>query len=199
MRKLPILLAVLAFAGASLPLGSALRAAPEPAVVPNAWELTAKFDAPQRIFVDGKPYWYVHYLVINNTNQDQLFTPEFELVSDTGQIVAGNKNIPGKVFTQIKALYGNLLLSPLQVLGKILQGEDNAKEGVAMFGGIDADSREFTVYASGFSGETAEVTNPVTQKSVILHKAFQLVYEVPGQAIGIDPKVTFKARSAVMR
>jgi hypothetical protein len=199
-RSLPLCaaLAVSLLAGI-LPSASPVQAAPQPSVLPVSWELDVKFDAPKRLIIDHKAYWFIHYTVTNNTNQDQLFTPEFQLITDTGQIVDGNKNTPQPVLDSIKNLYGKLLLTPLQVLGRLLQGEDNAKDSVAVFSGIDSDARSFTIYASGFSGETAQVTDPINGKTVLLHKAIQLKYDVPGQAITIDPTVLFKGQTAVMR
>src|SRR5690242_19062956 len=72
-------------------------AAPQPSVIPISWELTFKHTPIERVFlkVDGKdkPFWIMHYTVVNNSNRDVLFTPDFQLVTDTGQVVdAFDKN-----------------------------------------------------------------------------------------------------------
>ena len=68
--------------------------------------------------------------------------------------------------SKIKELYADklMLFPPTDILGKLLQGEDNAKDGVVVFGDVDADARDFQVCISGLSGETAEVMNPITSK-----------------------------------
>jgi hypothetical protein len=81
----------------------------------------------------------------------------------------------------------------------LLQGEDNAKDGVIIFTDIDSEARNFQLFVSGLSGETAEVKNPVTGKPVILQKTLELDYNVPGQAIGIQPRSELRAVKWVMK
>lgn len=176
------------------------QAFPEPSMVPISWELDIKYNAPERIVVDGKTYWFMRYTVTNNTGREVLFTPEFQLSSDTGQVVNGNRGIKRAVFDKIKESYaGPMLQSPFEVLGPILQGEDNAKDSVAIFGDIDADTRNVHVFISGLSGETAEVPDPVTNKAVVLHKTLVLEYDLPGEQIGIDPQPRLKSKRWVMK
>jgi hypothetical protein len=158
--------------------------------------------------IDGKdvPYWYMRYTVVNNTGKDILFAPTFEIVADTGTVQeafkeSNNKdNIPSIVFEKIKEQVGNpLLQSPVAVYGKLLQGEDNAKDSVIIFPAFDPEARDFQLFAMGLSGETAEVKNPVTGKSVILQKTLELDLKLPGQAIGIAPKTQVTAIKWVMK
>jgi hypothetical protein len=110
------------------------------------------------------------------------------------------KDVPREVFKKIKDLYNNALLeSPNNIVGKLLQGEDNAKDGVLIFGDIDADARNFKIFMSGLSGETAEVKNPVTGKTTVVQKTLVLEYNLPGQAINIDPAPQYKGSSWVMK
>lgn len=183
-----------------------VTAAPEPGVVPTTWELTFKHHAPERLIMQAEgdkspePYWYVRYTVTNNTGEDLLFTPEFELITDTGQKVKGNKGVDDGVFKKIKELHrGEFMESPLEILGRLLQGEDQAKDGVMMFKGVDKDARKFTIYVGGLSGETATVINPVTKEPVVLRKTLVLEYDMPGEAIGIAPQPQFKGKKWVMR
>ncbi len=142
----------------------------------------------------------MRYTVTNNTGQDLLFTPEFELMTDTGQIIKAGKGVDDSIFTQIQKLYKNPLLeSPVDILGKILQGEDNAKDGVAIFTGVDPGARDFRFMVGGISGETAPVLDPVTHQKVVLHKTLVLDYAIPGQAIDIAPQPQFKSRTWVMK
>jgi len=201
---------VLAGAGlAALTYFTALRpafAAPEPGAVIRTWQVEIKPGAPERMIVASKgavakqTYWYVRYTVTNNSGQDVVFTPQFELLTDTGQIIQGGKAVDYSVFEAIKTLYKSQFLEdPFQIFGKLLQGEDNAKDGVAIFTGVDAEARKFRIAVSGLSGETAEVESPVTHQKVVLHKTLILEYDVPGEAIGIAPQPQFKGKKWVMK
>lgn len=203
MAKIQKSLAVvlMALAGATGVLSSVcdLQAAPQASVVPQTWELTFGAQPLERMVVDGKTYFYVRYKVVNNTGKDILFTPDFQLMTDTGQIIQSDQQAD-KVFKKIKDLYrSQFMQSPIEILGKIRQGEDNAKEGVAIFTGLDADARNIRIFISGLTGDTAEVTNPVSGKKEILQKTLVLEYDVPGQAIGIDIQPQGKMPYWVMR
>jgi len=197
--------AVVSVAGLAIPsLTPHALAAPTPSLTPTSWELTFKHGPLERLMlsVDGKqkPFWFMRYTVVNNSGRDVLFTPDFEILADSGDVVHAFKDVPSNAFTKIKEMYKNPLMeSPTNIYGKLLQGDDNAKDGVAIFSALDPDSRDFQVFISGLSGETAEVKNPVTDKPVILQKTLELDYNIPGQAIGIDPRVQLKATKWVMK
>ncbi|MCL2645766.1 MAG: hypothetical protein FWD61_02030 [Phycisphaerales bacterium] len=197
------LLAAVTAGALSLPVRR-VTAAPEPSLVPTNWELNFKHGPIERLQIgkDGrqKTYWFMRYTVTNNTGKDILFTPDFQLMTDTGQVQDAYKDVPDEIITKIKDLYNNdLLASPNNIVGKLLQGEDNARDGVIVFGDVDTDSRNFKVFISGLSGETTEVKNPQTQKPVILQKTLILEYNVPGQAIGIEPRPEYKGAKWVMK
>ncbi|HEY4330421.1 MAG TPA: hypothetical protein VGN88_11850 [Phycisphaerae bacterium] len=200
-----VVAATLLVTGAALPLVSRQAlAAPEPSRVPISWELNFKHGNLERIIVPvaGKdtPFWYMRYTVTNNSGQDILFTPNFEIVADTGTALAAFKDVPNDVFEKIKTLYKNpLMQSPTNIYGKLLQGDDNAKDGVIIFSALDPDARNFRIFVSGLSGETAEVPNPATKKPAILQKTLELDYNLPGQAIGIDPVSKLTATTWVMK
>ena len=206
MRRLitlSLLAAALVGAG-SLSFTSHAFAAPEPSIVPVSWELNFRHGDIQRLItsVNGKPetYWYMRYTVINNSNQDVLFTPDFQLSTDTGQVQTAFKDVPNSVINQIKSMYKNTqLLGPTEILGKLLQGEDNAKDGVIVFSNIDPDARDYQIFIAGLSGETAQVDNPVSHQPAVLQKTLILDYLLPGQAIGIQPHPKLKAVKWVMK
>ena len=156
-----------------------------PSPIPISWELTFKATPPMRIVVDtGKgltTYWYVLYTVINNTNQDVDFHPEIVRVNEieTDLTAEQAKNNPGKascittddaivgvhpkVFEAIKNRYAKthpFLTSPVEAIGRLLQGRDNARTSVAIFRDPDPRVSKFTVYVGGLSGETKTVPNP---------------------------------------
>jgi len=187
----------------SLPVERAV-AAPEPSLVPTSWQLNFKHGPIERLLVGKdarqKTYWFMRYTVSNNTGKDILFTPDFQLMTDTGQVQEAYKDVPDEIIAKIKELYNNeLLASPNMILGNLLQGEDNARDGVIVFGDVDAATRNFKVFVSGLSGATTEVKNPQTDKTVILQKTLILEYNVPGEAIGIETRPEYKGAKWVMK
>ena len=176
----------------------------EPSRVPISWELTFKHGSLERVIVpiDGRDqaFWFMRYTVVNNSGRDILFTPSFEILAESGVATAALQIVPASVFDKIKDLYKNsLLLSPTNIDGKLLQGEDNAKDSVAIFPALDPESRNFQVFVMGLSGETSEVINPVTKQPKIIQKTLELDYNIPGQAVGMDPQPKLLATKWVMK
>jgi hypothetical protein len=176
----------------------------QPNRVPISWELTFKHGNLERVTVpvDGKDqtFWFMRYTIVNNAGRDILFTPNFEILAESGTSVAALKIVPAAVFDKIKSMYNNpLLLSPINIDGKLLQGEDNAKDSVAIFPELDPNSRNFALFVMGLSGETSEVMNPIKKQPVILQKTLQLDYNLPGQAVGIPPQSRLMNTKWVMK
>jgi len=89
------------------------------------------------------------------------------------------------------------LQSMAGMAGKILQGEDNAKSGVAIFRDFDPQTGTFDVFVGGLSGLTVIVDLPVeisvTQtdafgksrevklSQLLLSRTLKLTYSVPGE------------------
>ena len=62
------------------------------------------------------------------------------------------------------ARLGNTLIQDqITILGTILQGEENAKEGLVVWPCENFRPGEVTIYAAGFSGETAQVKAPASR------------------------------------
>src|SRR5437016_1944351 len=148
----------------SLALVARGQAYPKPSVYPVAWELKFEHSLPKRIVMqtDGsnvpQAFWYMTYTVTNETGQEQLFLPHFELVTKEGRIVRSDKSIPKSVFDRVKQLEGNRFLTNAALIGGQLRlGPDEAKDGVAIWQEPDADMGNFQVYISGISGESAKV------------------------------------------
>jgi len=179
----------------------------EPSTVPISWELGFRIANPPqsiRVRVPGEAepvtFWYMRYTVINRTGKDRIFVPDFVLYTDTGQVVHGGKNVPVAVFETIKKLHNDVLLTDITgMTGKLLQGEDNAKDGVAIFRDFDPKAGAFDIFVGGLSGETAELALPrpievmevdaktgekkkVTKTSVVLTKTRHLYDKIPGEA-----------------
>lgn len=167
---------------------SALHAAPEPSIVPRAWEFDFTFQAPRPIAIrdiDGQYhwFWYMTYKVVNNSGTEQMFIPEFTIATDTGKIIAAGSKLPSSLFPAIKAKLQNpLLLSPVDVVGRLLQGEDNARESVAVWPAFEDDVDAISVFVGGLSGETIALPHPLTGDPVLLRKTMKVDYAMPGSS-----------------
>jgi hypothetical protein len=196
---------------------------PRPAPVSHAWQLDIQVEdlLPIQVQVAGETsprvYWYLRYTVTNRTGADRVFVPQFDLYTDTGQLLRASQGVPSAVFHQIKQLHNDPLLEPMAgMAGKILQGADNAKSGVAIWRDFDPRAGAFDVFAGGLSGETIRVplpvpitqtqtdplgeTTQVTRDALILSKSLQLHYRVPGEAQARSQhKAILDGRDWVMR
>ncbi|MEX0775541.1 MAG: hypothetical protein WD042_07480 [Phycisphaeraceae bacterium] len=182
------LLAVLILAAVIAGFGTAPRllAYPTPAMVSHSWNLEFSHDVPRAIAVksvDGltRWYWYMTYKVVNKTGEDRLFVPEITIATDEGDIVSAGRGVASNVYDAIKEQAGNRFLeSPARVVGKILQGQDYAKESVAIWPVFAHDVTQVTVFVGGLSGETQVITIPGTDKSALVSKTLMMTYKMPG-------------------
>jgi len=187
---------IIAWLGAAS-LAAVGDAAPQPSLVPKSWELNFRYMDPQRIVVTvpgrAEPvvYWYMLYTVENRTGEARDFYPTFELVTDTFNLVESEIGVSPEAFRAIQRRWNNpLLLEPARINGRLLVGEDRAKQGVAIFPDFDPAAREFTIYVKGLSGETARLRNPAfdparpednrNPRFFILHKTLAIPYRLPG-------------------
>lgn len=180
-------------------------APPRPLEVPSSWELEFDFKPPipVRLTVPGdkapRTFWYMQYRVTNRTGEDQIFVPDFVLYTDTGVVLPAGRKTPISVFNAIKQMHNNPLLKDFAAItGKLLQGADNAREGLAIWPDFDHKAGKIDIFIGGLSGETAEIKLPipmkVTQtdargktvviekKSILLSKTLHLTYRVPAGA-----------------
>lgn len=175
---------------ASLTPGLALGA-PEPSPIPQRWQLDVRCGPLRLATVDvpgrgPRSYYYLTYLVTNNSGEDLLFAPSFDLANDEGRVVRSGLGVPPEVTREILARLDNpLLLDQVQIIGQLLQGRANAKEGLVVWPAEDLNSDELTVYAAGFSGEsrTLKVTDRRTGQpaEIVLRKTYMLRYQTPGE------------------
>ena len=201
---------------AAIPGSTALANHPEPSPYPlsTAWYLDFKHGTPKRIVVDvpgekvPQAYWYLTYSVINNTGKEVDFWPEFEMVTQDGQIHRSDRGVPLEAFTAIKKSEGNdLLLPATQVAGTIHQGEDQAKDGVAIWREPMPRMGEFSIFAAGLNSESVFVNGengkPLMDASgqpVMLRKELELDYVIYGDEIKPElDEVHFKGEKSVMR
>jgi hypothetical protein len=123
------------------------------------------------------------YTVTNNTDHEQLFLPEFDLVTEDGKVVRNDTNIPAAVFQAIKKREGMRFLQPAaQIGGELRIGDDQAKDGVAIWPEPSPRMGKFQIFVSGLSGETATVKGP-DGKDIILRKTLELNYLIRGDDV----------------
>lgn len=180
------------------------QAFPKPSVYPIAWQLKFKHSSPKRIVVTPPgssvpvAYWYLTYSVTNLTETEQRFMPVFEMVTNDGTIVRSEKDVSPVVFDAIKKRERNKSLeSADRIAGRILIGEDQAKEGVAIWKEPQARMGTFHLFAGGLSGESVYVkdgdevknidwlkmTEEEKKKLTTLRKTLDMTYQVPGDEI----------------
>lgn len=168
----------------------AIAAAPEPDPVPRRWQLDVKVgplrvttvDAPR---IGPRTYYYLTYRVTNNSGQDLLFAPSFELATDHGERRRSGRDVPAEVTRALLERLGNpLIQDQISILGMMLQGEENAKDGLVIWPANDLKADEVVIYGSGFSGESAtlEMPDPTTgqPRQVVLRKTLMVRYKLPG-------------------
>jgi hypothetical protein len=178
---------------------------PKPNVVPLTWEFEFEYDRLRSIALrlPDKPkpqlFWYVRYTVINKTGEDHVFVPEFVLYTDTGQVIRAGSQTPTSVFFAVKKRHSDpLLKTQTSITGKILHGEDNARNGVAIWPDFDPNAGAVDLFIGGLSGETKSIRLPkpiqsvtvdfrgdrktVTKTHVLLAKTLHVRYGVPGEA-----------------
>jgi len=199
------------------------RTAPKPSEVQVSWQLDFEFEPPRTIQVRlpgqarPKTFWFMRYIVTNRTGEDQIFVPDFVLYTDTGQVLRAGRNVPTAVFKAIQEAYDEPLMKEMTAMtGKLLQGEDNARQSVAIWPDFDPQAGGFDIFVGGLSGETAEIELPapitvtemdytgtvrtVTKDRLVLTKTLDLKYAIPGEAEArttTEPKL--KARTWIMR
>jgi hypothetical protein len=177
---------------------------PQPSPYPTSWELKFVHGMPKRIVVDTPnsttplAYWYVTYTVTNNGDKEQVFLPQFEMLTNEGKIVRSDVNIPKRVFDAVKSAEHNKLLEPItSITGEIRLGEAEARDGVAIWPEPLARMGHFSIFVSGLSGEAVTlklvdgkyqiVDQADDMKNlkdlVILRKTLQLNFHIRGDEV----------------
>ncbi len=180
-----VALGLLPLAGAS-----AMLCAPEPDAIPRRWQVDVKMGElrlaqfPQ---ADGsvKSYFYLTYRVTNHTGEDILFAPGFELANGEGEVIRSGRGVSIEAANTIqKNLQNTYLEDQISVLGMLLQGDENAKDGIVIWPANQMHLSEVTVYAAGFSGEVKvqPAKDPKTGETVAypLYKTMMVRYKLPG-------------------
>lgn len=161
---LSLVLGMGALGWASMTLsGGVALGAPEPDPVPRRWQLTIE-PGPMRITrvelpgQDARLYYYMTYRVTNTSGQDLLFTPSFELANEQGDVIRAGRGVPPDATRAIlEKLENPLLEDQITIVGMLLQGAENAREGLAVWPVPREHVQQLEVYCNGFSGETRVV------------------------------------------
>ncbi len=188
MRYLLCCLVVGLFVG-GLTQPAALADFPKPNAYPLSWELKFDHAMPKRIAVlvpgttTAQAYWYMTFTVTNNTDKERSFLPVFEMLNNAGQIVRSDNNIPLAVFDAIKAREKKQFLEQMaQLTGTIRLGEEQARDGVAIWPESDTRMGHFSIFVQGLTGEYTTIKNE-DGKDTILRKTLQLNFFVRGDEV----------------
>ncbi len=148
--------------------------------------LTLITDAPS-----GQPYWVFTYSVLNTTGRTQRFTPRFELVTGEGIILSAGSDVPPEAQRRLQRVLGKLeAADQFQIMGDVLEGEANAREGFAVWPANKGDAKEMQLYITGLSRAMDREVDPATGKSITLRRVLERRYSLPGVP---DPRVVVEA------
>ena len=189
------------FVCALLVLTSTTWAGPRAGIVSAAWELDFEFTDPELITVNipgaaqPRTYWYMLYRVTNRTGQDVDFSPSFRLVTETLDVQIGGENVHPAVYDLIAARHKArfpFFTLPFKMMGKLLQGAENARTSAIVFQPFDPHADSFRIYVSGLSGELVREPNaafdpsqPESEKNprwFLLQRTLEITYAIPGDA-----------------
>jgi hypothetical protein len=169
--------------------GLAPAMAPEPDPIPRRWQLAVE-PGPLRIATvqtssGPQSFYFLTYKVTNTSDQDLLFAPSFDLVTGEGEAKRSGRDVSAEVTREILArLESPFIQDQISIVGTLLQGEANAKEGVVIWPVNDTRLSEILIFAAGFSGETrgVEIKNAEGKlERVLLRKTLMMRFEAPGE------------------
>jgi hypothetical protein len=185
-------------AGAALAPAPAAMGAPEPSIVPSRWQLDFRPGDLRLAVMDvettrrgpggetytttqPKAFLYLTYEVVNNSGEDLLFAPSFELATEEGEILRSGRNVPTEVVRGLlERLENPFLEDEISVIRTLEQGVENAREGLVVWPAEDLKTDEIKIFARGFSGETKRIVRPDTGEEVTLYKEMMLRHATPG-------------------
>lgn len=179
---------------------------PVPSPYPISWQFHFDHGTPKRIVVDvpGTPhpvaYWYMTYTVTNKGDKPEEFIPQFDMLSEDGKVTHSDRAIPPEVFRKIKLEEGiKLLVDSEHIEGTLNPGDDEAKDGVAIWPEPLRRMGTFSIFVGGLSGEFAEIKDadgkPLVNKDpktgeetrVVVRKTLQLTFHVIGDEVRPGP------------
>lgn len=209
---------------------------PVPSEAKFKWQFNFHFKKPKSVLVKlpgeekAELFWYIKFTLINRTGKTRNFDPEMQLFTNTGQLITAGEGFNSRpVFEKVKKITNNPLLVDLNTAtGKVLEGEDNGIESIAVFRNFDEKAGKFDLFIGGLSGETAtiklpkpikvkkevpfdpkdvdakgemvEATKTVETSELILSKTLRLSFDISGQAKDREnSEVKFTGKEWVMR
>lgn len=190
-------LSIVALAGMASLVGMT-GMAPEPDPIPRRWELKVDVGALRvtTMEVAGQPraFAYMTYKVTNKSGKDLLFAPSFELSFGGPKAVRAGSDIPAEVTDALLAKIGDpLVQDQIAVIGTLLNGDENARQGLVIWSCENLAPQKLSMYAAGFSGETATVElpspkDPKVKEKAILRKTLMVQYAQVGEIGGRGDK-----------
>lgn len=179
---------------------------PEPDPVPRRWELSLDVGPMRVITIDvpglgARKYLYLTYTVVNDSKQDVLLAPAFDLSLGRGEVIRGGRDVPQAVTSRVIAgLQDMLVQDSVGIIGEIGQGKENARRGVVIWPVTNYNPEQIVVYAAGFSGETKTVVSPDGKERYVLRKTARLEFRAPGELTGVGSmELELAGRSWIMR
>jgi hypothetical protein len=177
---------------------------PEPSVIPLSWQLNLKLQRVGRLVLKdtaGKNvyYWFVIYTVSNSSSKALDFMPRITMLTDALDIREAQLAISADLFKAIKVASNSKYLEEPLAVTRILGGEDNARDTVALFP-LSGDPKWFRLFFAGFSGEQWPVKVPAGEpgktRDVIMEKVRAMEFTVPGNTDAQHiPPITLKPGS----
>lgn len=175
---------------------SGARAAPEPSAIPLRWQMDVE-PGPLRLATfevegDLRAFYYLTYMVTNNSGDERYFAPIWELATDDGEVRRAGQRVPLEVTESLLSrLADPLLEDQISIIGNLRQGPEHAREGLVIWPAENLKVDQIRIYGTGFSGETKRVPLPTgetdadgRQVEIVLRKTLMLTYETPGQLTG---------------
>jgi hypothetical protein len=180
-------------------LCTSAQAYPKPSAYPVSWELKFEYQTPKRIVIQqagaDKPqaYWYMTYTVTNLGHSGVNFLPVFEMMTEDGTVTRSDKDIPQVVYDEIRVRERDKHIETVnQIAGTVRTGEDQARDGMAVWPEPKDFGGRFQIFVSGLSGEgqilkddkgnRVEHTNKDGKKEpVVLWKTFRIQYQLFGE------------------
>jgi|SRR6185503_798684 len=174
------------------------QAFPQPSAYPISWDFKFEYQTPKRVVVRTAPgrepeaFWYVTFTVANLSRAEHHFLPRFEMLTNDGEVIRSDSNIPLGVLETIRIKEHNARLEGLNDIAGVLRvGEDQARDGVAIWREPHPKMGRFSIFVAGLSGEAVilkddkgnpvEKTNPEGKKEpLVLWKTLELDYLMPG-------------------
>jgi hypothetical protein len=202
-----------------------------PDLVSDSWNLTTRLGEPNTIALTGADgsvtwFWYLPYMIQNDTGQEVLYVPEAQVLTSDGRLITAGRGVPDSVYQAIRVEENNdLIESHTQAAGPLLQGVDHAVDSAVVWAAPDEDVDRFTLFIGGLSGETEPILDPLTgepmmavatdiisgepvmgpggeplREPVLARKTLMLTYDAPGTRENLqDQPARLIERRQIMR